>query len=99
MSICDVCMVELGGDSKRFSSDEVKKAVEKGFRPPADQVDLFAARNFGPDSKKFMETRWVEQVMDDSSDWLLCPACGGKLEAFLPKGKKQGGFFGRIFKK
>jgi len=84
MSVCDVCNVKLKKDSKRFSSAEVKKAVKAGFRQPSSGIssviDDIAVREFGPEAKNFMEAQWIKQVMNDNSDWLLCPRCAEELE-------------------
>jgi len=88
MSVCDICNIELKNGSTRFSSEDIKKAVKSGFRPPKSDIDDLAAKQFGPEGKKLMEAKWIENVMNDTSDWILCPKCSHNLKEAL-KNKKS----------
>jgi hypothetical protein len=85
MKICDICNVEIKKDTKLFSSTQLKKAVKAGFRPPKDEIDNMAAQQYGKEGLKLMEASWIEQVMDDNSDWLLCKKCTIEIEKVLSK--------------
>jgi HEAT repeat protein len=70
--ICDRCLAPLDPGARRYSSSQFKTAVRLGLRPPATTYELGAA--FGM-SRSQTEAEWVQQVMQDESDWLLCSAC------------------------
>ncbi len=79
MNICDLCSVPLGNNSTRYSSRQIRKAVQAGLRPGNTSFELGAA--FGM-SKEQSEKAWIQQVMSDSTDWLLCPQCNSKYRQF-----------------
>lgn len=81
MQICDICNCSLGEDSKRFTAIQIQKVVKSGFRPPKGSFDeMSESLGAGED---YMDTQWVNQVMSDSSDWLLCPKCASRVDKFL----------------
>lgn len=75
MAICDVCSTPIGPEAKRYSASQIKTAVRAGFRPPETAFELGAA--FGM-SQAQTEASWVQRVMADTTDWLLCPSCASK---------------------
>jgi hypothetical protein len=85
MSICDICGVDIKNDSKIFSSEDLKKAVKAGFRPPPSVFDDMAVQAYGKEAEKFMEAGWIKQVMEDTSNWMLCSKCTSELEKLLKK--------------
>lgn len=87
MSVCDICNIELKNDSTRVTSEEMKKAVKSGFRPPGDAIDDMAAQRFGSEGKRLLEAGWIKDVMNDTTDWLLCSQCNLNLEESLKKKK------------
>ena len=40
MSVCDICNEPLGDESYRYTSSQMKKAVQNGFCPPSDPTSL-----------------------------------------------------------
>jgi hypothetical protein len=84
MSVCDLCSVPLGADATRYSSAQIKKAVRTGLRPDSTVFELSAA--FGM-SKGAAEQAWLQRVMTDKTDWLLCPACSAKCASFVSNKK------------
>ena len=83
MQICDICNCSLGEDSKRFTAIQIQKVVKTGFRPPKGPFDEMA-ESLGA-GKDYMDSQWVNQVMSESSDWLLCPKCASRVDKFLNK--------------
>jgi hypothetical protein len=81
MNVCDLCSVPIGSNERRFSADHIRKAVRIGLRPNSTSVELGAA--FGM-SKEDTELAWIHQVMSDNTDWLLCSACSGRCEQYVP---------------
>ncbi len=94
MAMCDLCSEVLQGNGKRYPAADMKAAVRAGLRPPASGMDLLvstvdlllAVSGVGPSP---IEAAWVAQVMDDSTDWLLCPACGSRVEEFLSRPRRR----------
>jgi hypothetical protein len=93
MSVCDICNNEIKMTELKYNSTVMKKAVEAGFRPPKSAIDEMAAEKFGRESVKYLEAGWIEQVMNDDSDWLLCSDCSVEMESSLKKKKKKRSFF------
>jgi hypothetical protein len=80
MSVCDLCNVPVGANATSYSASQIRRAVHAGLRPNSTSVELGAA--FGM-SKEATEQAWIQQVMTDMTDWLLCPACSAKLTQFI----------------
>ena len=81
MNACDLCNVPLGSNADRYSASQIRKAVQAGLRPDSNSVELGAA--FGM-SKEDTQQAWIQQVMTDNTDWLLCPACSARQAQFAP---------------
>lgn len=80
MTLCDLCNTPLAVKKKRYSPSQIKNAVRSGLRLPHAASQLGAA--FGM-SQKESEAMWVQQVMTDTTDWLLCPSCARKITQYL----------------
>ena len=80
MNVCDLCSVPLGANPTRYSASQIRKAVRAGLRPNSTSVELGAA--FGM-SKEATQQAWIQQVMTDNTDWLLCPTCSARCAQFL----------------
>jgi tetratricopeptide (TPR) repeat protein len=78
---CDLCGAPLQAGTKLYSAIEIKNAVRSGLRPPATAVELGAALGM---SQSLTESNWIQKVMTDSSDWLLCSTCSTTFARFLP---------------
>ncbi|HUQ94230.1 MAG TPA: hypothetical protein VM120_21300 [Bryobacteraceae bacterium] len=63
---------------------EVRETVRAGLRPTGTASDL--AQVFGL-PKHEMERDWVQMVMRDATDWILCPSCAAKADSHL--GRQQ----------
>jgi len=93
MPICDLCSCSIGKEAKRYTAPQIKKAIRGGLRPPKDSVDDMATGMGFSQEDLYLE--WKKQVMNDTSDWLLCPKCASRTDKYLKK--KQGLF--AFFKK
>ena len=80
MTFCDLCNTPLAVEHNRYSPSQIKNAVRSGLRPPHAASQLGAA--FGM-SQKESEAMWVQQVMTDTADWLLCPSYATKVTQYL----------------
>lgn len=80
MSVCDLCNVPISPNARMYSSSTIKRAVRDGLRPPISAFELGAA--FGM-SKAQSESAWITQVMQDTSDWMLCHSCADSADSYL----------------
>lgn len=91
MSICDVCNEPIGPNSKRYTADQMRNAVRAGFRPPENVANPVAQmfETFGLPADAFINN-WINQVFNDTTDWLLCASCKTALETTLKNAKPAG---------
>ena len=87
---CDLCSTPLA-DGKRYGVTQVRAAVQAGLRPTGAAAEL--AQAFGS-SKDEMERDWVQMVMADATDWILCPACAVRVDFHLGQ---QRGWSGTLY--
>lgn len=80
MAICDLCNDSAGGNSKRYSSAQVRTAVRAGLRPDPAMFAMGAA--FGLSAEE-SAAGWIQQVMSDSTDWVLCGTCAQKADRYV----------------
>ena len=89
MSVCDVCNAPAIPGSKQYTADQMRAAVQAGFRPPKATIDRMAQalnKMLGlPDetAASAFVTKWASKVQNDSTDWMLCPSCQQAAEAAL----------------
>jgi hypothetical protein len=83
MPVCDLCGKQVETEGILFWVTIIKFAVVLGLRPPKGMTNIGEA--FGVSSSHITE-RWVQQVMKDTTGWLLCPKCGWRvrLRIWLP---------------
>jgi hypothetical protein len=81
-----MCNQPAGSHSKPYTADQMRAAVQAGYRPPKSIMDTMAEmyRNFGLSLDVFVD-KWLNQVMDDTTGWLLCPSCQPDMEKALKK--------------
>lgn len=72
MNICDLCSTPLTSNATRYTASQMRRAVKAGLRPNSTSFELGAALGM---SKQVTEQGWIQQVMTDNSDWLLCTDC------------------------
>lgn len=77
MSTCDLCSGAADKNAVRFSSSYFRRLVEIGLRPEGSMLTLGTVLGM---SKDEAITGWVQQVMSDSTDWLLCQQCAQKAQ-------------------
>lgn len=80
MAICDLCSASVDTNSTRYKCEDFRRAVKAGLRPPSSIFGLGAA--FGI-PKGAAEAGWVQQVMSDTTDWVLCEDCAQKTKHFF----------------
>jgi len=80
MAICDLCNDSAGGNSKRYSCAQFRSAVRAGLRPGNTMSAMGAV--FGLSTEE-SSTGWIQQVMSDSSDWVLCGTCAQKADRYV----------------
>lgn len=83
--VCDLCNIPLTSEAYRYTSSQIQSAVRAGLRPPSTALELGAA--FGM-SKSQAEQSWIQRVMSDTTDWLLCSNCVSKNSQYLPSSVK-----------
>jgi hypothetical protein len=82
MGSCDLCNEDIGPSARRVSASEFRAAVRNGLRPRGVAAALNAA--FGADAT----AGWITFVMQDSSQWALCPGCAAEFERRLRGGRR-----------
>lgn len=82
MGVCDFCSAPLDANAVRYSASQIRKAVRAGLRPPSTSIELGAA--FGM-SRSEAEAMWMQRVMVDSTDWLLCPTCYSTVARYVSR--------------
>ncbi len=80
MKVCDLCNMSIGDDSIRYSSSQVKKAVNAGLRPAVCHLE-----NTKGLTEQADRAIWIRRILKDNKDWFLCPECAVRFEKFLPE--------------
>lgn len=88
MATCDLCNSPAGADSTRRTCAEFRAAVKAGLRPPPGMFGLGAAFGLSP---QVAEAGWVQQVMSDTTDWVLCAECTERTKRFFASGHPAAG--------
>jgi hypothetical protein len=60
----------------------MKAAVRAGLRPAAS-MNLFSLLLGMPQADS--DAGWVQMVMNDTTEWALCPSCVARVEQYLRK--------------
>jgi hypothetical protein len=79
MPTCDLCNAPAGANSKRIANSQFRSAVRAGLRPDDSMFMMGAA--FGL-SKEQSSAGWVQQVMSDTTDWVLCEDCARRASPY-----------------
>lgn len=83
MATCDLCNSKFpGSKATHCSRTDLRRAVKGGLRPGPS---LVVQGGTGSIEDIQAEVRWLEQVMSDSTDWLLCQECTRKTKECLAK--------------
>jgi hypothetical protein len=86
MAVCDICSSH--GMGTVIGSEEVRKAVKKGFNPMSE--GLITNPMFLMEGSSWY-TGWKNMVNQDSSDWNICARCMAKLKPYLSRSPKATG--------
>lgn len=80
MATCDLCNGSAGTNSTTYTSTQMKQAVKAGLRPRGEMDAMAAAFGLSMDDA---HAGWVQQVMSDSTSWVLCSACAARANSHL----------------
>jgi hypothetical protein len=80
LDLCDLCASPLNLEWTRFTAQQIQSAVRRGLRPESHAIEVGAAYGM---SKELTEEGWVERVMNNHTDWLLCPICVARQHRLL----------------
>lgn len=86
MANCDLCSASANTNATRYKCADFRRAVKAGLRPPSSIFGMGAALGIPKDAA---EAGWVQQVMSDTTDWVLCEDCAQKTKHFF--GSSSGG--------
>jgi biopolymer transport protein ExbB/TolQ len=74
---CDLCNKGISFDAKRYSVSQVKAALSAGLRPPDEMASSTMALGTSPEK---MHTQWIQKIMSDRADWIVCSDCALEVE-------------------
>jgi len=81
---CDICNkpASTAKGRKVFTAGEMQRATEHGFNAysTGGPARMLALTGFRKDEAHAL---WKQDVMRDSTDWLLCPLCHSKVRKYL----------------
>ena len=82
MPKCDVCSTAVSWeDGKKYSADEFRQIVEKGFEP--DESMMRAAMMLGQSKQDIIAHFKNNTVATSTTDWLLCSSCSSRADKYI----------------
>jgi hypothetical protein len=85
---CDLCIGSIDTGSTRHTCSKFRAAVRAGLRPPPG---IFAISTAMGVSQEQAQAGWVQQVMSDSTDWVLCADCTQRTKQYFSALALDGG--------
>lgn len=82
MPTCDLCGQQGISINNRYTNSDFKQAVRSGLRPPPYSNSWAMGRAYGL-SVEEQTSGWVQRVMADTTDWVLCEKCAQHAKGYF----------------